>query len=251
MVKVARAGICGSDLTAYRLDGMSVGILYNGQFGHDGQFGHEMVGTVHEVGTEVQGVQVGDRVFVNPTVCKRNGMLGCDIAGAFSEYVLVEDAAYGYNLFKLAEEMGAVTFNSDSDGDLKEFLTAHFGGVTNPFGFIQPDVDAYLDCAGAGPILEQIVGMAKKNARISIVAIYHRPVELNAAQFLSSELTMKGSCGFDFSDAVEAFQNVNSHRTEIAKIVTHHFPHEKSVEAFCTAADRNSGAIKVVIDYDA
>ena len=151
----------------------------------------------------------------------------------------------------LAEEMGAVTFNSDSDGDLKEFLTAHFGGVTNPFGFIQPDVDAYLDCAGAGPILEQIVGMAKKNARISIVAIYHRPVELNAAQFLSSELTMKGSCGFDFSDAVEAFQNVNSHRTEIAKIVTHHFPHEKSVEAFCTAADRNSGAIKVVIDYDA
>lgn len=26
---------------------------------------------------------------------------------------------------------------------------------------------------------------------------------------------------------------------------------EKSVEAFCTAADRNSGAIKVVIDYDA
>lgn len=320
VVKVARAGICGSDLTAYLLDGMSVGILRNGQFDHDGQFGHEMVGTVYEAGPEVQGIEVGDRVFINPTVCKRNGMMGCDMAGAFSEYVLVEDAAYGYNLLKLADdvsydeavvtepfavgthgknciqvqphekvvicgagtiglcalnavladgcqkpvvvdmntqrlalakEMGAEVFCSGTDGDLKEFLTARFGGVTDSFGFSKPDVDAYIDCAGAGPILDQIVGMAKKKARIAIVAIYHKRVELNAAGFLSGELTMKGSCGYQLSDVTEAFQNVNSHRTRISRIVTHHFPHEQSVEAFQTAADRTSGAIKVVIDYDA
>lgn len=320
VVKVARAGICGSDLTAYLLDGMSVGILRNGQFDHNGQFGHEMVGTVYEAGPEVQGIEVDDRVFINPTVCKRNGMMGCDMAGAFSEYVLVEDAAYGYNLLKLADdvsydeavitepfavgthgknciqvqphekvvicgagtiglcalnavlavgcqkpvvvdmntqrlalakEMGAEVFCSGTDGDLKEFLTARFGGVTDSFGFSKPDVDAYIDCAGAGPILDQIVGMAKKKARIAIVAIYHKRVELNAAGFLSGELTMKGSCGYQLSDVTEAFQNVNSHRTRISRIVTHHFPHEQSVEAFQTAADRTSGAIKVVIDYDA
>lgn len=319
VVKVARAGICGSDLTAYLLDGMSVGILRNGQFGHDGQFGHEMVGTVYEVGKEVEDIKVGDRVFVNPTVCKRNGMMGCDIAGAFSEYVLVEDAAYGYNLLKLADdvtfdeaivtepfavgthgknciqvkphekvviygagtiglctlnsvlaigchkpvvvdtniqrlelakEMGAEIFCPGTDNSLKEFLISHFGNVVDSFGFSKPDVDAYIDCAGSGSILDQIVSMAKKNSRIAIVAIYHKPVNVNVANFLSSELMMKGSCGYQFSDVMEAFQNINNHRTQIARIVTHHFNHEQSIEAFQTAADRNSGAIKVVIDYN-
>lgn len=56
LIRVARAGICGSDLTAYLGDGMKVGILYKGQFGHDGQFGHEMVGTVEKIGEEVKDI---------------------------------------------------------------------------------------------------------------------------------------------------------------------------------------------------
>ena len=105
VIRVARAGICGSDLKAYLFDGHSVGILNKGEFGVDGQFGHEMVGTVEEVGSETEGICVGDRVFVNPMRCKRNGMLSCDMSGAFSEYVLAEDAAYGYNLRKLQDHV--------------------------------------------------------------------------------------------------------------------------------------------------
>lgn len=319
IVKVARAGICGSDLTAYLYDGMGVGILYNGQFGHDGQFGHEMVGTVYQVGSECEGIQKGDRVFVNPTVCKRSGMLGCDIAGAFSEYVSVEDAAYGYNLMKLAddlsfdeavvieplavgthgkncihvmphenvvifgagtiglctlnavlavgcnrpvvvdvdkerlklaEKMGASVYHPE-DGDLKEFLMKHFGTVVNPFGFQNPDVDAFIDCAGAGTILSQIISMAKEKARISVVAIYKKTVEIDAAVILSGKLTLQGSCGYEMPDVLEAFYNINRKRTLTPEIVTHHFPHSQAVEAFKLAADRTLGAIKVVIDYEA
>lgn len=318
LVKVARAGICGSDLTAYLADGIKVGILYKGQFGHDGQFGHEMVGTVERVGADVADVAPGDRVFVNPTVCKRNGMLGCDIAGAFSEYVLVEDAAYGYNLIKLAddvsfdeavvieplavgthgkncidvkphekvvifgagtiglctlnavlavgcqkpvvvdmnrerlklaEEMGAAAYHPNM-GDLKEFLQNHFGTAVNPFGTTNPDADAFIDCAGASPILNQVIGLAKEKARIAVVAVYKADVELSAAVLLSSQLTLKGSCGFEQADLTEAFQNVNSHRTAAPRIVTHHFAHSDAVEAFRFAADPKSGAIKVVIDYE-
>lgn len=318
IVKVARAGICGSDLTAYLRDGMSVGILRKGQFGHDGQFGHEMVGTVYQVGAECQDIREGDRVFVNPTVCKRSGMLGCDIAGAFSEYVSVEDAAYGYNLMKLAEdvsfdeavvieplavgthgkncigvqphekvviygagtiglcaltavtavgcvqpvvvdmnpsrlelakEMGAAIFQPGEDRDIADYLSHHFGSVRNPFGMSHPDVDAFIDCAGAGSILPQIIGMAKESARISVVAIYKKPVELDAAVLLSSRLTLQGSCGYDHPDVIEAYQNVNQKRTGISRIVTHHFPHEEAAEAFRFAADPQSGAIKVVIDF--
>ncbi len=319
VVKVARAGICGSDLTAYLYDGMGVGILQKGQFGHDGQFGHEMVGTVYQVGSEVEGVSVGDRVFINPTKAKRNGMMGCDIAGAFSEYTVVEDAKYGYNLFKLAdditfdeavvieplsvgthgkniinvrpsdnvviygagtiglcalsavvamgckapvvvdlnekrleyvEKLGGVGCCPDRDGDVVEFLTNHFGPVFTQFGQPRVNVDAFIDCAGGGPILSNIIGMAKMHARIAVVAVYKRPAEIDAAGLLSAEITLKGSCGFEHEDLIEAFNNVNGHRTNAPIIVSHEFSHDQAVEAFEFAADPTSGGVKVVINYD-
>lgn len=319
IIKVVRAGICGSDLTAYLYDGMKVGILKKGQFGHDGQFGHEMAGTVYQIGEEVTNINIGDRVFVNPTLCKRNGMLGCDIAGAFSEYMVVEDAAYGYNLFPLADDvsfddavlieplsvgthgknridvkpnenvviygagtiglctlnallaigcqnpvvidmnekrldlvkkMGGIPYCPTKDGSAKAFLTKLYGPVFDLFGQSKTNVDAFIDCAGAPPVINQIIDLAKNSARICIVAVYKKHAELNAAGLLSSEITIKGSCGFQLSDLVEAYNNVNHHRTKISGIITHHFKHEDAAEAFAFAADPASGAIKVVIDYE-
>lgn len=319
VIKVARAGICGSDLTAYLYDGHRVGIFEKGEMGVDGQFGHEMAGTVHSVGSLITDIHVGDRVFVNPTTCKRNGMLGCDMAGAFSEYVLIEDAAYGNNLLKLEDgvsfddavvveplavgthgkncihvkahehvvvfgagtiglctlnaliasgchkpvvvdineqrleyvrAMGGVPFNSSKDGDLKAFLFEHFGYVINPFMDQCADVDAYIDCAGAPGILEQITGFAKNDARIAIVAVYKKPITFDLAPFAAPRLLLKGSTGYDIPDIVEALNNVSGQRTKVGDIVTHHFPHSQAVEAFATAADPSTGAIKVVIDYE-
>lgn len=319
VVKVARAGICGSDITAYLYDGHRVGIFPKGEMGVDGQFGHEMVGTVYQVGEDAEGIHVGERVFVNPTTCKRNGMLGCDMAGAFSEYVLVEDAEYGNNLLKLEDEvsfdeaivveplavgthgkncvgvkahehvvvygagtiglctlnaliasgvrnpvvvdvneqrlaivreMGGVPFQPGKDGSLKEFLMGHFGSKLNMFMEPCVDVDAYIDCAGAPSILEEVVGMAKGGARISIVAVYKKPITFDLAPFAAPRLTLQGSTGYDIPDIVEALNNVSSHRTKAAEIVTHHFTHDRVVEAFETASDPSTGAIKVVIDYE-
>lgn len=135
-------------------------------------------------------------------------------------------------------------------GELKEFLQNHFGTVVNPFGMTDPDVDAFIDCAGTRPIIGQIIGLAKEKARIAVVAVYKTDIEISAATLLSSQLTIKGSCGFEHADLVEAFHNVNAHRTAAPQIVTHHFAHKDSVEAFKFAADPKSGAIKVVIDYE-
>lgn len=318
-MKVVRAGICGTDLTAYRVGGITTGILAKGQFGHDGQFGHEMVGIVEKVGAQVEGVAVGDRVFVNPTTCKRSGMLGCCISGAFSEYVSVEDAVYGYNLFKLpdeasfddtviieplavgthaknqiavkphekvviygagtiglctlaaclsvgcvspvvadvnearlktVEEMGGTPYLIGGNVAFDAFLSDHFGCVTNEFGQPCVDVDAYVDAAGAPSIPNEVIQMAKKGARLSIVAIHKSDVQMDAAQILSKELTVKGSCGYNSADVVEAFNHAVGKRTAIAKIVTYHYPHDEAVEAFVTADDASTGSIKVVIDYD-
>lgn len=56
IVKVELAAICGSDLHLYH------GMMPDTRVGHT--FGHEFIGTVDEVGSSVQHLQVGDRVMV-------------------------------------------------------------------------------------------------------------------------------------------------------------------------------------------
>jgi alcohol dehydrogenase len=56
IVKVERAAICGSDLHLYH------GMMPDTRIGHT--FGHEFIGSVHEVGSSVENLSVGDRVMV-------------------------------------------------------------------------------------------------------------------------------------------------------------------------------------------
>ncbi|WP_309064299.1 zinc-dependent alcohol dehydrogenase [Microbacterium sp.] len=56
IVRVVRAGICGSDLHLYH------GMMPDTRIGHT--FGHEIVGVVEDVGPSVQGLSPGDRVMV-------------------------------------------------------------------------------------------------------------------------------------------------------------------------------------------
>jgi 2-desacetyl-2-hydroxyethyl bacteriochlorophyllide A dehydrogenase len=105
VVRNMRAGICGTDIHAYLEEGESVGIL------PEHPFGHEMVGQVCEVGKNVKNVGNGMRVFVNPVTFRKppkgyNATQSADMAGAFSEYILVEEAEIGYNLFPLPDELG-------------------------------------------------------------------------------------------------------------------------------------------------
>lgn len=56
VVQVKRAAICGSDLHLYH------GMMPDTRVGHT--FGHEFIGVVHQVGSSVENLSVGDRVMV-------------------------------------------------------------------------------------------------------------------------------------------------------------------------------------------
>ncbi|MBR3689837.1 MAG: alcohol dehydrogenase catalytic domain-containing protein, partial [Eggerthellaceae bacterium] len=99
VVKVERAGICGSDVTAWIHDGTIVGVF------PDMEWGHEFAGVVEQVGSEVEGISVGDRVWVNPLLAKELGLMMADMCGAFSEKVLVEKAKLNYNLYLLPDSI--------------------------------------------------------------------------------------------------------------------------------------------------
>ncbi|MFF7559271.1 zinc-binding dehydrogenase [Streptomyces pseudovenezuelae] len=102
LVRVRACGICGTDTFFLHLGGMPTGA--------DGStraipLGHEPAGEVVEVGAEVTGLAVGNRVVVNPQAAP-TGIIGCGgELGGMDEYLLVENAEVGTSLAVLPDDM--------------------------------------------------------------------------------------------------------------------------------------------------
>src|SRR5438309_1245367 len=91
VVKVKACGICGSDLSYIKIGGIMR------QPGGVTPIGHEAAGEVMAVGGSVPGVQVGQRVVINPMNTPSNiGSGGPE--GAFTEQLLVKEARLGDSL---------------------------------------------------------------------------------------------------------------------------------------------------------
>jgi MFS family permease len=100
LVRMRACGICGTDIFFLHLGGTPLGGTPLGGNGsmRSLPLGHEPAGEVVEVGAEVGGVAVGDRVVVNPQGVP-SGIIGCGGAhGAMSEYLLIEEAEVSGNL---------------------------------------------------------------------------------------------------------------------------------------------------------
>jgi threonine dehydrogenase-like Zn-dependent dehydrogenase len=70
---------------------------------HNG--GHEIVGKVAEFGNGVVGLKAGMRVAVNPMLARSAGYMEAVKVGGFGEYVRIENAAFGTNLFAVPESI--------------------------------------------------------------------------------------------------------------------------------------------------
>lgn len=95
VVKMKAVGICGSDLSYIKMGGIP-----NPR--QTTPLGHEGAGVVLEVGTEVEGIAVGDAVIVNPMMTPSNvGSGGPE--GAFTEELLVREARLGDSILPIPD----------------------------------------------------------------------------------------------------------------------------------------------------
>jgi L-iditol 2-dehydrogenase len=98
IIKVKSVGICGSDTSRYK----KLGPYVTGM-----TFGHEFAGEVTEVGSDVKGIKVGDRVagcptFVcgecegcrrgEPAQCEKLHVIGAYRPGAYAEYTKLPES---------------------------------------------------------------------------------------------------------------------------------------------------------------
>lgn len=308
LVRILAGGICGTDINIVKA-GSEMGIRFGSEFGH------ELFGEVVEVGSEVgQDVTTGLRVGINPITAKRAGRRYSLEVGAFSQYVLIEDAAIHYNLYPFddsikaeeavlmepmsvgfhgafsvepkpsenivvlgagpiglsaaagligegiknvvvvdidewrlakAQELGALTVNTMNE-TLAQGLANHFGEV-NVYGANMPDVDAFIDAAGAPVLFEQVMQIVKPFSRIAIIAVYKNEVPISLAQVMSNEVKIIGASGYTNEDILKVIEHINEKKTKISLMVTQTYKLDELQNAFDKAIEAKE-TIKVMVD---
>jgi threonine dehydrogenase-like Zn-dependent dehydrogenase len=84
VIRVATVGICGSDLNYVALGGLA------GPTDRPMPLGHELAGTITQLGAEVAGFSIGERVLLNPTF---NFVGNGGTEGGFATELLIRDLA--------------------------------------------------------------------------------------------------------------------------------------------------------------
>ncbi|WP_162523582.1 zinc-dependent dehydrogenase [Calorimonas adulescens] len=150
LIKVDSCSICGTDVRTYK----------SGHTRIKGEriLGHEFSGTVAEVGKDISGYNIGDRVIVVPGIpcgkcyycqhgmqnlCDNRKIIGFDFDGAFAEYVKVP---------AIAIEMGNVKRIPDSLSLRNACLIEPFTAIYNGQNLLNISIGSSVAIIGGGPI---------------------------------------------------------------------------------------------------
>ncbi len=156
LIKIKKTAICGTDIHIYNWDDWAQQTIPVPMV-----VGHEYVGTIVDIGQEVRGFSLGDRVSGEGHItcghcrncrggrthlCRNTIGVGVNRAGAFAEYLVIP----AYNAFKLPDEI--------SD-DLAAIFDPFGNAVHTALSFDLVGEDVLI--TGAGPIGIMAAAVAK------------------------------------------------------------------------------------------
>ena len=141
-----------------------------------------------------------------------------------------------------AKELGADAVHNPKEIDLVDFLENRYPDQHPVMGFINATVDA----AGVGSVLEEMIYLSKGGARISIVALHKASIEIDPMFFIMKDLQMKGSVGYptEFPQVLGFF---TEGKADLKPTITHRYPLSDIKAALDMAVNVNEG-IKVMVD---
>ncbi|HEV8673537.1 MAG TPA: alcohol dehydrogenase catalytic domain-containing protein [Methylomirabilota bacterium] len=180
LVRVAAAGICGSELEAFatRSPRRPPPLI----------MGHEFCGQVAAVGPGVSGIQPGDRVVLNslitcgacescregrPHLCPQREVFGMKRPGGWAELATVPAAT----VVPLPEKVSPV------EGALVEPL----GNAVHVFGLVEERLPETVVVIGAGTIGLMCLQVARALGAFRLVAVDTNPFRLEVAHRLGAE----------------------------------------------------------------
>lgn len=200
LMKVHATAICGTDLHLYHWNEYARTRMTNLPV----VFGHETAGEIVEVGGNVTGWKVGDRISVethipcghclqcsmgNPHICDNMKLFGITEPGAFAEYAPVPrecivrlDDALTYEQGAMLEAMGAGVHGVEK---------AQVAGKT-------------VLVSGCGPIGLMVIGACKVHGAKKVIACDLFDEKLEKAKLMGADVTVNGRDSQALLDTVKA-----------------------------------------------
>src|SRR6266545_4187432 len=210
LVRIRACGICGTDVSFLHMGGIP--------FGPGGSMislplGHEPAGEIVEVGSEVRGLKVGDRVVVNPQAAP-SGIIGCGgKLGGMRDYLLIEDAVLGASVAVFPD--------------------------TVPF-----DVAALNEPMA---VARHCVNRSQAKPTDKVV-VQKKSDSIDLGGMLRSELTLIASQGYP-TEIFEVTPEIVEQQDRFAKLISHRVPFSEVERAFELALTPGA-AEKVIVTFD-
>lgn len=146
-----------------------------------------------------------------------------------------------------ALEIGADAVIDSSQEDVAARLIELHGDAPLRPGDSRPGTDVYIDAAGVGAVIESVQRLAKRGARLSIVAVHKRPVEVDFGALLSTELTITMAMGYP-TEIFEVTDDIVTAWERYGRIISDLVPFERVAEAIALATTPGA-ADKVVVTF--
>lgn len=196
LIRVEKAGICGTDLHIYEWDEWAAGRVRPGRV-----IGHEFMGTVAAVGPAVRSVPVGARVSGEGHIgcgrcyccrtgqghiCDRVDIIGIDVDGCFADYVCLPEE----NVWPLRDDI------SDEVGALHDPLGNAMHTV-----MVDDVAGRSVLVMGAGAIGLLVTQIAKAAGALDVVVLDVNPRKLALAAELGADATFDARAA-DVEEAV-------------------------------------------------
>ncbi len=249
VVRVQAMGVCGTDLEI--LEG-TLPYLRSGKISYPIVPGHEWSGEVVSVGVGANRFTPGDRVSGETHVgcgscerCRTGRYSSCeavkrvgigDLPGGCAEYITVP----AQSVHRLPDSMDFAT------AAVLEPTTVALYGLSRA-GLMGGEHVVVVDAAGDPDFFGQEVSFLRKGGTLAAIGLFKRPVpKLDLTPIVTRNLSVVGSLG---SPGIwdRAIALVGAGRLEPSPIITHRFSLKEAERAFHTAADHETGAIKVII----
>lgn len=209
LIRVTNCGICGSDMHSFK----------TGLYVEPGQImGHEFMGRVAKLGVNVAGLKVGERVTgFSAGVCGKceaclrgQGILCADlfqhstgygIAGAFAEYVKIENAVVGATIHHLPDSI------DDVCGAMVEPISVGVSAVEQA----QVKAGDKVVVLGVGMIGNACLQAAKAAGAARVLAVDVSPLRLEIATRSGADAVFDARTGDALAWVMEQFGECRYH----------------------------------------
>ena len=216
--------------------------------GHDGGMAEEICVPEACLSPLPAGLPVRDACLVEPLAVAVHGLRRLAIQ-AGTRVLVIGGGTIGLCAVAAARSMGA-RVSLEARHEAQQEAGLRLGAEST-----LPEYDVVVDAAGTASALERAVTVARPRGTLLLLATYWEGMEMPVLVLCMKEISVVPSSMYAREEGVRDFDEavrLLARTPELAEsVITHRFPLEAAVEAFEQARQRDSGAIKVVLENGA